>query len=101
MGLVHRASGPVRPGYFAPLRSLATGAAERYFGIVPYHPARQAAGTTQRQAELIEAYLPRDSSAEWGISTECGMGRVEQAAEVLALLDAHREILASLRESSS
>lgn len=86
------------PGFFAPLRSLRTGAAERYFGIVPYHPARQGAGTTQRQAQLIETYLPRDVASEWGISTECGMGRVGQAAEVLALLDAHRDILGRLEK---
>jgi len=85
-------------GFFAPLRSLRTGAAERYFGLVPYHPARQGAGTIQRQARLIETYLPRDVTSEWGISTECGMGRVGQAADVLALLDAHRDILASLEE---
>lgn len=87
-------------GFFAPLRALRTGAAERYFGIVPYHPDRQAAGTTGRQAELIEEYLPRQINDQWGISTECGMGRVEDPAEVLALLDAHREILAKLGKGS-
>jgi hypothetical protein len=68
--------------------------------IVPYHPDRQAAGTTRRQAQLIEEYLPAGDSAEWGISTECGMGRVQQETEVLALLNAHREILAELEESA-
>lgn len=95
-------SAPTRSdaGFFAPLRALRTGGAERYFGIVPYHPDRQAAGTTERQAELIEEYLPREISDQWGINTECGMGRVEDPAEVLALLDAHREILANLDKSS-
>lgn len=84
------------PAYFAPLRTLHADVAERYFGIVPYHPDRQVPGTTQRQAELIDTYLPPGHSGEWGISTECGMGRVEEPAEVLALLDAHRDILARL-----
>jgi hypothetical protein len=36
--------------YFAPLADLRTGPeTELYFALVPYYPARQAAGTTARQ----------------------------------------------------
>ncbi len=76
--------------FFAPLHDLAPGAAtELYFGIVPYHPADQEPGTTTAQASLISRYLRRE---EWGICTECGLGRAERA-DVPLLLDKHAEIL--------
>lgn len=82
-------------GYFAPLADLRTGPeTELYFALVPYYPARQAGGTTAQQAAHIDAYLARtpDGLRAWGISTECGMGRVA-ADDVPALLDLHRTIL--------
>jgi hypothetical protein len=80
--------------YFAPLRDLAAGPeTELYFALVPYHPGDQAEGTTARQVEHIDAALAADRR-EWGICTECGMGRVE-AGDVPTLLDLHREILAA------
>jgi hypothetical protein len=81
--------------YFASLRDLQAGpATELSFGIVPYHPAAQAAGTTQRQVAGIDAALAASPSGPrgWAISTECGMGRAS-ADEVPGLLDLHREIL--------
>jgi hypothetical protein len=78
-------------GYFAPLRDLTAGPdTELYFALVPYHPDRQADGTTATQIEHIDAVL---GGRDWGICTECGMGRVA-AGDVLGLLDLHREILA-------
>lgn len=53
-------------GFFAPRQALRTGTAERYSGIVPYHPDRQAAGTTRHQAELIEEYLPAAIASSGG-----------------------------------
>lgn len=83
--------------YFAPLRDLASGPeTELYFALVPYHPDDQPDGTTAAQTEHIDAGLA-DSSAgarEWGICTECGMGRVD-GDHVPRLLDLHREILAA------
>jgi hypothetical protein len=82
-------------GYFAPLRGLQAGPeTELYFALVPYHPDAQAPGTTAEQVRLIDALLAGSSSArrEWGICTECGMGRVA-AEDVPRLLDLHREIL--------
>ncbi|MGZ4286156.1 MAG: hypothetical protein ACXVHB_18565 [Solirubrobacteraceae bacterium] len=55
-----------------------------------YHPAEQPAGTTEEQARLIDERL---GGREWGICTECGMGRVGRD-DVLPMLDRHREILA-------
>jgi len=81
--------------YFAPLRDLAVGAdTELYFALVPYHPDDQAEGTTAEQAKRIDAALAESAaeSREWGICTECGMGRVA-ADDVPKLLDLHREIL--------
>jgi len=43
------------------------------------------------QVRHVDAALP--DGREWGICTECGMGRVA-AADVPRLLDLHREILA-------
>lgn len=83
--------------YFAPLRDLETGAeTELNFALVPYHPSEQAAGTTAEQKRLIDTHLAESTagSREWGICTECGMGRVERD-DVPALLDLHREILAA------
>jgi hypothetical protein len=85
------------PKYFASLASLKLPSdTELYFGIIPYHPSDQAPGTTERQAELIDANLPGAPNREWGISTECGMGRVDRL-DVLNLIDTHRELLDLLR----
>jgi hypothetical protein len=81
--------------YFAPLRDLHAGPeTELYFALVPYHPADQAQGTTTEQVAQIDAALADSSSGarEWGICTECGMGRVA-AGDVPKLLDLHRQIL--------
>jgi hypothetical protein len=82
-------------GYFAPLRGLCLGAeTELYFALVPYHPDDQPEGTTAEQVRLIDAELDKSPSGarEWGICTECGMGRAA-AQDVPTLLDLHREIL--------
>jgi hypothetical protein len=82
-------------GYFAPLRDLRVGPeTELYFALVPYHPAGQPEGTTAEQVRVIDARLADTSSVtrEWGICTECGMGRAA-ADDVPTLLDLHREIL--------
>jgi hypothetical protein len=79
------------PAYFAPLADLLVeDVTELYFALVPYHPAEQPAGTTEEQARLIDERL---RGREWGICTECGMGRVERE-QIPAMLDCHREILA-------
>jgi hypothetical protein len=78
--------------YFAPLSSLAAGReTELYFALVPYHPDDQAEGTTATQIEHVDAAL---AGREWGICTECGMGRAH-AEDIPRLLDLHREILAA------
>ena len=61
---------------------------------MPYYPASQAAGTTASQVAHIDTHLARSAagSRDWGICTECGMGRV-QADDVPTLLDLHRMIL--------
>jgi hypothetical protein len=85
--------------YFAPLAGLRAGAdTELNFALVPYHPADQAQGTTARQVEHIDTALAASpgGAREWGICTECGMGRVD-AADVPELLDLHSTILASSR----
>jgi hypothetical protein len=85
--------------YFEPLRELRAGAeTELNFALVPYHPAEQPAGTTARQIEHIDSALAASSGGdgEWGICTECGMGRVD-AADVPELLDLHSAILTSAR----
>jgi len=82
--------------YFAPLAGLATGpGTELNFALVPYHPADQEPGTTGDQVRLIDAALAASpgGSRAWGICTECGMGRVDRA-DVPALLDLHRQIIA-------
>jgi hypothetical protein len=81
--------------YFAPLRDLAaTPETELYFALVPYHPDDQPDGTTAAQIEHIDTALAESSAGrrEWGICTECGMGRVA-TDDVPKLLDLHREIL--------
>jgi hypothetical protein len=83
--------------YFAPLRDLQAGHdTELYFALVPYYPDDQPPGTTAEQVRLIDATLTQSSSGprEWGICTECGMGRVA-SGDVPKLLDLHRELLVS------
>jgi len=85
--------------YFEPLRDLRTGSdTELNFALVPYHPADQAPGTTARQIERVDAALATSAGGarEWGICTECGMGRVD-AADVPELLDLHTRILTASR----
>ena len=85
--------------YFEPLSGLQTGAdTELNFAVVPYYPADQAPGTTERQVERIDAALAASvgGTREWGICTECGMGRVD-GRDVPALLDLHSEILRASR----
>jgi hypothetical protein len=87
--------------YFAALADLQTGPdTELYFALVPYYPASQPAGTTAQQVTHIDTHLARSpaGSREWGICTECGMGRV-QADDVPALLDMHRRILDTYAEN--
>ena len=83
--------------YFAPLAGLRISPeTELYFGLVPYHPDDQPAGTADEQSRLIDAHLPASPAGarDWGICTECGMGRVDQA-DIPKLLDLHRELLAT------
>jgi hypothetical protein len=83
--------------YFAPLADLQAGPeTELYFALVPYHPASQAAGTTAHQVAYIDTFLAKAPAGwrEWGVCTECGMGRVP-AGDVPTLLDLHRTILGS------
>lgn len=85
--------------YFEPLGGLMTGPdTELNFALVPYHPADQAPGTTERQIERIDAALvaAAQGAREWGLCTECGMGRVD-AADVPGLLDLHSKILSASR----
>jgi hypothetical protein len=81
--------------YFAPLRELQAGPeTELYFALVPYYPDDQPAGTSAEQVRLIDESLAQSSSGsrEWGICTECGMGRVA-ADDVPTLLDLHSKLL--------
>jgi len=83
--------------YFAPLAGLAADPdTELNFALVPYHPAEQAAGTTADQVRLIDAALAASAGGrrDWGVCTECGMGRVSRE-EIPALLDLHRQIIAA------
>ena len=100
-GPVRAAAHPGRPqyqreeSYFAPLAGLTRSPdTELNFALVPYHPAEQAAGTTGDQVRLIDAALAASPGGrrDWGICTECGMGRVDRD-DVPALLDLHREII--------
>jgi hypothetical protein len=82
-------------GYFAPLRDLAVGPeTELAFALVPYHPDDQADGTTATQIAHIDTALAESlaGSREWGVCTECGMGRVA-VEDVPRLLDIHHEII--------
>jgi hypothetical protein len=82
--------------YFAPLRTLQAGPeTELYFALVPYHPAEQAEGTSAAQAEHIDEALAGSTAGarEWGVCTECGMGRVARE-DVPTLLDIHSALLA-------
>jgi hypothetical protein len=80
------------PEYFAPLAELRVpDETELYLALVPYHPESQASGTTDEQIRLVDEQL---GTREWGICTECGMGRVERE-DVLPMLDSYREILRS------
>ena len=84
-------------GYFAPLAQLtADPDTELNFALVPYHAAEQAAGTTDAQVRLIDTALAASpgGSRDWGICTECGMGRASQD-EIPALLDLHRQLIAA------
>jgi hypothetical protein len=81
--------------YFAPLAELAVDPdTELNFALVPYHPADQASGTTGDQVRLIDAVLAASPGGrrDWGVCTECGMGRVARE-QVPELLDLHREII--------
>jgi hypothetical protein len=81
--------------YFAPLVELAIDpATELNFALVPYHPADQAAGTTSDQVRLVDAALAASPGGhrDWGVSTECGMGRADRA-DIPRLLDLHEEII--------
>jgi hypothetical protein len=82
-------------GYFAPLAQLtADPGTELNFALVPYHPAEQAPGTTDAQVRLIDAALAASPGGgrDWGVCTECGLGRASRD-EIPALLDLHREII--------
>ena len=83
--------------YFAPLTGLtADPGTELNFALVPYHPADQEPGTTGDQVRFIDAALAASpgGSREWGICTECGMGRVDRE-DIPVLLDLHRQIIAT------
>ena len=83
--------------YFAPLAELtASSGTELNFALVPYHPDGQAPGTTEAQVRLIDAALAASPGGrrDWGICTECGMGRASRD-EIPALLDQHRQIVAA------
>jgi hypothetical protein len=83
--------------YFAPLAELTAGPdTELNFALVPYHPAEQAAGTTEAQVRLIDAALAASPGGRraWGVCTECGMGRSSRE-EIPALLDLHHQIAAA------
>ncbi len=89
------------PDYFDPLHDLRVGPdTELSFALVPYHPADQSPGTTTDQVRLIDASLAESPSGprDWGICTECGMGRVA-GDDVPGLLDLHREILETHQHS--
>ena len=90
--VVHRAPGPRRRGVLRAARRPAGRAGDRaVLRARPVSPRRPARGTTAAQIEHIDAALGR---REWGICTECGMGRAK-AEDVPELLDLHREILAA------
>jgi hypothetical protein len=52
------------PAFFAPLADLRVDdATELYLALLPYHPAEQAAGTTEDQVQLVDERL---GDREWG-----------------------------------
>ena len=84
------------PAYFEPLAGLAADpGTELNFALVPYHPSEQAPGTTGDQVRLIDEALAAAAGGrrDWGVCTECGMGRAARD-EIPGLLDLHREIIA-------
>lgn len=86
------------PAYFAPLADLRVPAeTDLAFALVPYHPERQEAGTTEAQVRLIDSHLP---DRRWGVCTECGMARAERE-EIPGLLDLHRTIVDGAAVSAS
>jgi hypothetical protein len=102
--------GTIPPGvrfqmqYPTPLASLAgTIAPEEMPGVAAAYEAalfaEQPQGTTAEQVRLIDALLTQSPSGtrEWGVCTECGIGRVARE-DVPTLLDLHREILAAQHE---
>lgn len=83
--------------YFQPVVGLRAGSeTELYFALVPYHPDEQAPGTTGEQIKHVDAALSGSpgGARDWGICTECGMGRVD-ARDVPRLLDLHSLIISS------
>jgi hypothetical protein len=84
-------------GYFAPLAGPAADpGTELNFALVPYHPAVQPPGTTAEQVRLIDAALAASpgGSRDWGICSECGMGRADRE-EIPGLPGLHRQIVAA------
>ena len=95
LGIVHRAPGPRRRRLLrAAPRPGRRPETELAFALVPYHPDDQADGTTATQVGHIDAALAESSAGgrEWGVCTECGMGRVA-VEDVPRLLDLHHEII--------
>lgn len=85
------------PAYFAPLADLRVPLeTDLAFALVPYHPERQEAATTDAQVELIDGHL---AGRRWGVCTECGMARAERD-EIPGLLDLHRAIVEGATVSS-
>jgi hypothetical protein len=87
--------------YFAPLAQLTAGlGTELNFALVPYHPAEQTAGTSEAQVRLIDAALAASPAGprDWGVCTECGLGRAGQD-EIPALLDLHRQFVTAKPQS--
>ena len=83
--------------YFAPLSDLRLGRRPSCTSrSCPTTRTTRPPGTTAEQVRLIDAALAQSSAGprEWGICTECGMGRVAPN-DVPTLLDLHREILVS------
>lgn len=75
--------------FFQPLERLVTGA-ELFFGIVPYRPEDQGELVTQEQVDAIDTFLEDEN---WGICTECGLGRVENEERARELIALHRDIV--------
>lgn len=75
-------------GFFAPLRALDIGDTRVFLGLIHHE-----AGLDALRARLAGA---RSQLADFGIAGPCGYGRVD-AAELPAVLDAHREGLDALR----